>query len=140
MRAEFRPFTLARAGRFTLFGVWLASFALLLQTVLPLLSRPASTESVSWAFGGEAALCSAHNLAKIAAHGADEDGDRAAPRPIKCPLCQVWQSLGAALPASAPGALGPAYQPASPDTVADSPPPARHRFDSLQPRAPPLMA
>ena len=71
MRAEFRPFTLARAGRFTLFGVWLASFALLLQTVLPLLGRPASTESVSWAFGGEAALCSAHNLAKIAAHGAD---------------------------------------------------------------------
>lgn len=139
----FRRASLARAGRVSLLGVWLASFALLLQTVLPLLNRPASAEGAAFAFGGEAAICSAHGLGKLIGtdSGTTTRGDAgAAARPVKCPLCQVWQSLGGALPASAPSILGPVHQPADDDAVADSTRQARHHLESLRARAPPPAA
>jgi hypothetical protein len=131
-----------KAGRMSLFGVWLASFALLLQTVLPLVSRPASAEDAASPFASDLVLCTAHGLAKVSAADHDTQTDPAdtTGTTLKCPLCQVWHSLGNALPASVASVLGPAYE-AVPNEAAPARP-AQSRFQRvpLQPRAPPQTA
>lgn len=124
------------------FGMWLASFALLLQTILPLAYRPAAAQDDALAIDGAFIICTAHGLAKISdadlnlpVKPADSAG-----KTMKCPLCQVWHSLGNALPVSAGTILGPAHTAAAePATVAQAAPARFHR-DPLQARAPPLTA
>ena len=123
----------------SLFGVWLASFALLLQTVLPLVNRPASAVDAALPFASDLVLCTAHGLAKVSDTGASHDDSDGARAP-NCPLCQVWQRLGSAVPASAANLLGPAYEPSA---VARAPVHValpRLHLDPLQARAPPLTA
>ena len=123
----------------SLFGVWLASFALLLQTVLPLVNRPAMAQDTALPFAGDLVLCTAHGLAKASDTGAPHD-DTDAVRTPNCPLCQVWQNLGNAVPASAANLLGPAYGPSSDARAPDQAASPRHHLDPLQARAPPLTA
>lgn len=138
MRPRVRRSTFRTAGRFSLFGVWLASFALLLQTGLPLLTRPASAESAAASFANDLVLCTAHGLAKASgtAEKAHDDTDRI--RPSSCPLCQVWQNLGNAMPASAITLLGPAFAPSRDVRAPDQTALPLHDFDPLHARAPPL--
>lgn len=123
----------------SLFGVWLASFALLLQTILPLVNRPASAEDAALPFASDLVLCTAHGLAKVSDTGAPHD-DSGAVRTLNCPLCQVWQNLGNAVPASAANLLGPAYEPSTDARAPDQAALPRHHLDPLQARAPPLTA
>lgn len=140
MRPRVLRSTFRKARRISLFGVWLASFALLLQTVLPLLDRPASAQDAALPFAGDLVLCTAHGLANVSdTNGASHD-DSDAPRTPNCPLCQVWQNLGSAVPASVANLLGPVFEP-SPDARAPSQAAlSRHHLDPLQARAPPLTA
>lgn len=131
-----------KTGRISLFGVWIASFALLLQTVLPLVNRPASAEGASLTFGGDLVLCTAHGLAKVSAADLDTKTDPAdtSSKTLKCPLCQVWHSLGNALPATVASVLSPVH-----GTVPDDGAPTQRTYallnhDPLQPRAPPHTA
>lgn len=142
MRPQVSRSTFRKAGRISLFGVWLASFALLLQTVLPLVNRPASAEDTALPFASDLVLCTAHGLAKVSAADLDTKTDPAdaSGKPLKCPLCQVWHSLGNALPANAASVLGPVYE-----TVPDDGAPTQRTYallnhDPLQPRAPPHTA
>ena len=128
-----------KAGRISLFGVWLASFALLLQTVLPLLNRPASAEDAAQPFGSDLVLCTAHGLAKVSDTGTSHD-ESGTVQTVKCPLCQVWQNLGNGVPASAANLLGPAYEPSANARTPDQAALPRHHLDPLQARAPPLTA
>ncbi len=139
MRPRVSRSTFRKAARVSLFGVWLASFALLLQTVLPLLNQPASAEGTALPFAGDLALCTAHGLTKMSDTGpSHNDADTA--RTPKCPLCQVWQNLGNAVPASAVNLLGPAYESEPNARAPGQAAPARHHLDPLQARAPPLTA
>lgn len=140
MRRRIHTLPLIRAGRVSLLGVWIASFALLFQTLLPLTYRPAAANPVS--VNGEFVICTAHGLAMAPeADGApDTDSNGSAGKTLKCPLCQVWHSLGNALPASANNLLGPIYT-ATPEVIASTQAtPARFQRDPLQARAPPPMA
>ncbi len=128
-----------KAGRISLFGVWLASFALLLQTVLPLLNRPASAEDAALPFSTDLVLCTAHGLAKVSGSSAPHD-ETDMVRASKCPLCQVWQNLGNAVPSSAANLLGPAYEPSADARASNQAALSRHHLDPLQARAPPLTA
>lgn len=128
-----------KAGRLSLFGVWLASFGLLLQTVLPLLNQSASAENAALPFASDLILCTAHGLAKVSDSGAAHD-DTDMVRTLKCPLCQVWQNLGNAVPSSAANLLGPAYEPSADARAANQAALSRHHLDPLQARAPPLTA
>ncbi|MCX7356213.1 MAG: DUF2946 family protein [Alphaproteobacteria bacterium] len=128
-----------KAGRISLFGVWLASFALLLQMVLPLVNRPASAEGTALPFANDLVLCTAHGLAKVSDTGASHDDTDAARTP-NCPLCQVWQSLGSAVPGSAANLLGPAYEPSADARAPVHAALPRLHLDPLQARAPPLTA
>ena len=136
-----RP-TLKQTGRVSLVGVWLASFALLLQTVLPLLSRSATAENAALSFAGDLALCTSHGLVKLSATETDRGTSPAdtATKALNCPLCQLWHSLGNALPASAASFLGPAYEAALGEAASAQPVLARFPFDPLQARAPPTAA
>jgi len=126
-----------KAGRISLFGVWLASFALLLQAVLPLLNRPVSAETAGLPFSSDLVLCTAHGLAKVSDTGAAHDGTGTV-RTFKCPLCQVWQNLGNAMPASAANLLGPVYEPGVNVRASGQAALPRRHLDPLQARAPPL--
>lgn len=128
-----------KAGRMSLFGVWLASFALLLQMVLPLVNRPASAEDATLPFAGDLVLCTAHGLAKASDTGTRHD-DSDAVRTPNCPLCQVWQNLGNAVPASAANLLGPAFEPSADTHATSQTALSRHHLEPLQARAPPLTA
>jgi hypothetical protein len=123
----------------SLFGVWLASFALLLQTVLPLVSQPALAQDAAVPFASDLVLCTAHGLAKVSDTGTPRD-DSDAVRIPNCPLCQVWQNLGNAVPASAANLLGPAFEPSSDTRAPSQAALPRHHLDPLQARAPPLTA
>jgi len=128
-----------KAGRISLFGVWLASFALLLQTVLPLLNQPASAQDAALPFSSDLVLCTAHGLAKVSDSGAAHD-DTDLVRTPKCPLCQVWQNLGNAMPSSATNLLGPAYEPGTDAPALNQAALSHPHLDPLQARAPPLTA
>ncbi|MHB1218488.1 MAG: DUF2946 family protein [Alphaproteobacteria bacterium] len=136
MRPRVSRSTFRKARRISLFGVWLASFALLLQTVLPLLNRPALADALP--FANDLVLCTAHGLANVSdTDGASHD-DSDAPRKPNCPLCQVWQKLGNSVPASVANLLEPVFE-LSPDARAPSQAALpRHHLDPLQARAPPI--
>lgn len=129
-----------KAGRISLFGVWLASFALLLQTVLPLVNRPASAENAGLPFAGDLVLCTAHGLAKVSDTGGTAHDESDVARAPNCPLCQVWQNLGNGMPASAANLLGPVFEPGIDARAPSQPALSRHHLDPLQARAPPLTA
>lgn len=134
-RSNFR-----KAGRISLFGIWLASFVLLFQTVLPLLNRPASAEDFALPFAGDLVLCTAHGLANVSGTSGVPPYGSDAPRTPVCPLCQVWQSLGNAVPASAANLLGPTFESSRDMRAPSQSAPSRHHRDPLQPRAPPPTA
>lgn len=140
MRPRVSRSTFRTTGRISLAGVWLASFALLLQAVLPLLNRPVAAADAALPFASDLVLCTTHGLANASGTGDVPHGDSDAPRTQNCPLCQVWQNLGNAVPASAASLLGPVFEP-SPDERAPSQMAlSRHHLDPLQARAPPLTA
>ena len=138
MRQRLHKLPLIRAGRVSLFGVWVASFALLFQTFLPLTYRPAAANPAS--VDGQLIICTAHGLAQAPETNApfDTDSNGAAGKTLKCPLCQVWHSLGNALPASANNILGPAYTAEMETGTVAQPLFVRLYVDPLQARAPPL--
>ena len=140
MRPRVSRSTFRKAGRISLFGVWLASFALLLQTVLPLVNRPASADVAALPFAGDLVLCTAHGLAKVSDTGNASHEDSDAVRTPNCPLCQVWQNLGNAAPASAANLLGPVFEPSVDARAPNHAALPRHHRDPLQARAPPLTA
>jgi len=140
MRQRVHTLPLIRAGRVSRLSVWVASFALLFQTFLPLTYRPAAANPLP--VDGELVICTAHGLAMAPeASGAPDSGPNGlAGKTLKCPLCQVWHSLGNALPASASNLLGPIYT-AAPEVAAyTQATPARFQLDPLQARAPPPVA
>jgi hypothetical protein len=138
MRPRISRSTVRKAGRISLIGVWVASFALLFQTVLPLLNRPASAKDTAAPFAGDLVLCTSHGLAAPSDTTKDRS-DEGTTRAQNCPLCQVWQNLGSALPASAPSVLGPIFE-ARPSACASADATPSHHRDPLQARAPPLVA
>lgn len=133
MRPRATRKTIGKTRRRIAFCAWLACFALLLQTVLPIFSRPASAETPP-SFAGDLVLCTAHGLAKAADTGHGDANDVI--RPLNCPLCQVWQSLSSALPASAANMIGPAFGPSADAEASSQFVPPRY-FDPLHARAPP---
>lgn len=91
---------------------------------------------------GEMVICTAHGLATALAvdFGAPAKPAETAGKTLKCPLCQVWHSLGNAIPASATNLLGPVYTAETEVVARVEAAPVRFHLDPLQARAPPRLA
>ncbi|MFO0996900.1 MAG: DUF2946 family protein [Alphaproteobacteria bacterium] len=146
MRQAWRPTTFRARGRTRTVGIALATIALSFQIAFPIFfTAPLAAFAAPSSSASDLVICTSHGLVTLPsdsppAGDASDEAGKIAVKPLKCPLCQAFQGLGAMLAPTASSFVALLPPTADHPAILFANARGRAHFEPLQARAPPPTA